>query len=123
MTFRRRSTFPGVVSPREGDRRYTGAYLQGAWFLTPDRHELNDGTGGAVNPAGTYALDLVATWSALDALSRNDGFTARTVSAGVNVYFRSWLKVMAEVSGLEPGAGEYAGEAGLAALLRVQYRF
>jgi phosphate-selective porin len=112
-----------VISPKEGDRHYAGGYLQGAVFLTADRHEFKDGVGGAVNPAGTYALELVATWSALDALSRNDGFTARTLSVGVNVYYRSWLKVMMEVSGLRVGEGKYAGEDGLTALLRVQYRF
>ncbi len=112
-----------VVSPQEGNRRYAGAYVQGSLFLTSDRHAFKDGVAGAVNPVGAAAWELVGTYSTLDALSHEDGFEARTVSLGVNLYLPSRVKLMAEINALNILDGKYADENGVAALLRVQYRF
>jgi phosphate-selective porin len=112
-----------VISPKEGDRRYAGSYVQGSLFLTPDAHDFRDGVAKAVSPVGAAAWELVATYSTLDSLSRADGFVAHTVSAGLNLHLRSELKLMAEINALNIHKGKYAGEEGLAALLRLQYRF
>jgi phosphate-selective porin len=112
-----------VRSPKEGDRRYTGGYLQGSLFLTADQHDFADGKVGALEPEARTAWELVATYSTLDALSRNDGFDARVVTAGVNFYYGPHVKVMAELKSLKIDAGAYEDEAGRAALLRFQFRF
>lgn len=111
-----------VRSPREGDRHYAGGYAQAAWLLTADSHRIGGGNLQRLNPAGSVAVELVAGFGAADIYSRADGFEATTHSIGVNFYQGDHIKVMTQLDWLDVRRGRYAGQEGMAALLRLQYR-
>lgn len=112
-----------VRSPREGDRHYEGGYAQASWMLTADAHRIGGGNLQRLNPAGVAAVELVAGVGAADIYSRANGFEAMTHSLGINFYQGDHIKVMTQVDWLDIRRGRYAGQQGLAALMRLQYRF
>lgn len=112
-----------VNSTLEGDRTYSGAYVQTSWFLTPDRHRIEQGVLKRVRSTARPAVELVSTFSTLDAFSHNDGFVADTFGVGLNVYFLDRFKIMTELNQLQIRKGDYADESGLSAVLRLQIAF
>lgn len=112
-----------VTSRREGDREYSGAYAQAAWFLTQDQHRFGAGTLRGLRVSGGVAAEVVATLGWLDAFSRNDGFVSRTATVGLNFYLGRDLKLMVESGRVEIVQGEDRGEQGTLAQMRLQWRF
>ncbi|PCJ22565.1 MAG: hypothetical protein COA96_14060 [SAR86 cluster bacterium] len=112
-----------IISAKEGNREYSGAYVQGSYFLTPDKHRLSDAKLRRLRLRGDSAWELVASFSYLDAFSLGDGFASSTTAIGLNYYHKSGLKIMGELNALKINQGQYDGETGLAVLLRMQFRF
>jgi phosphate-selective porin len=112
-----------VASPREGNRRYGGGYVQVSWFLSNDAHRLDAGEVQRLQPVGWGAWELVTGLGYLDAWSRDDGFAAATRSLGLNFYHGEHLKLMLQLDWLRARRGDYAGQNGMATMARLQLRF
>ena len=112
-----------VSSRKEGDRTYTGAYLQASWFFTDDQHRIEDGVLKRVKSGRRPAWELVSTWSRLDAYSQGDGFAGDTLGIGLNYYRSDGIKIMGELNQLDVRKGYQKDQSGLSFILRLQLAF
>ncbi len=112
-----------VKSKLEGDRTYSGSYIQASWFLSDHQHRFNEGSLKSLPMGNTKALELVSTFSRLDAYSEGDGFAADTFGIGVNYYLNENLKLMSELNHLSVNRGDYAGDSGMSLVVRFQLEF
>lgn len=109
-----------VISKKEGNRSYSGAYIQTSWFLSDNQHRFKEGSLRSLDLGKSTALELVSTFSRLDAYSQLDGFEADTLGFGVNYYLNKNLKLMTEINHLDIRRGGFEGESGLSFVMRIQ---
>lgn len=112
-----------VISPKDGNRRYQGGYLQAAWLLSGDAHAIKGGELKRLKPQGQFASELVVSASMLDAAyGRNSGFEAVTQSVGLNFYYGDHLKLMLQANRLHV-LHQFDDADGNAVMARFQLRF
>lgn len=112
-----------VVVSGQNDLDYYGGYLQAAWFLTNDRHRFRNGRFRGVQPSAGYALELVSTYSVLDAYEYGEGFAVESLGIGLNYYHSADIKLMAEFNISRVGNGMLQDQSGRAILVRLQLEF
>lgn len=110
-----------VFSSAEGDRDYSSGYIQASWFITEDKHRFKKGRVRRMKVNKHYAFEFVSTLSMLDAYSAQDGFQAKTIGMGINYYYGSNTKIMAEYNYLEEKQENNLWQNGSSFILRFQY--
>lgn len=107
------------------DVDYSGYYVMGSYFLTGESRPYKKGAFGKVKPqSASGAWELVARFSALDAVDNNEGTKTENMTFGVNYYANSNVRFMVNYIKTDvSGPSVAAITDGDALSLRAQYIF